>query len=88
MSEPMGLGAIFIAGMLGYTYSPAWTMFASAFALIALTYARHYRLAQRGIQGGLDDIVQDTLLRTALNAVMATGGCYVFGYVLRTVSGL
>lgn len=84
----MGFAAIFAAGLLGYAQAPIWTMFVAALALVSLTYARQFVLVQRGLDGGLDEIVQDALLRTSFNALIATGGCFGFGYVLRVASGL
>lgn len=78
--------AIFGAGVCGYALVPLYGWLAAAMALASVSWARHYVLIRRGLEAGLDHAVGDALLRSSLNALVATGGCYWIGVALRAAS--
>ena len=80
--------AILAAGLCGYANAPALSWPAASIALASLSWAEHYLLIRRGIEAGLNTEIDDTLLRSFFNAVVATGACYWFGVTVRMVSGL
>lgn len=77
--------AIFGACIGGLAGGPPWIIAAGAIALMSLSYAEHYGLYRRGQELGLTDILEGTLLRSAFNAVVASGGAYLGGWLLRLV---
>ena len=84
----LALLAIFAAGLCGYAQTSVLCWPAAAAALMSVSVSRHYLLVRRGLDAGFDDIIHDTLLRSAFNALAATGGCYWLAWLLRTISGL
>ena len=80
--------AILAAGLCGYVQAPVLCWPVAAFALVATSWSRHFALVRRGVDAGLDDLVQDTLLRSTANALVATGAVYWFASLVRTASGL
>lgn len=81
----LGFLAIFGAAIGGYAGMPPWVIAASAIALASLSYAEHYRLYRRGQELGLGGLVEGTMLRSVFHAVVAAGGAYGGGWVLRVV---
>lgn len=75
--------AILSAAVAGYAGLPPWTIAAAAIALSSLSYAQHYRLYKRGQEMGLSSVIDSTLVRSIVNATLATGGAYFGGWVLR-----
>ena len=72
---------MFGAAIGGYAGGPPWVIAASAIALAAISYSEHYHLYRRGQELGLTDVLEGTVLRSAMNAVIAAGGAYGFGMV-------
>ena len=84
----LALLAIFTAGLCGYAQTSILCWPAAAAALMSVSMSRHYLLVRRGLDAGFDDIIHDTLLRSACNALIATGACYWLASFLRSMSGL
>ena len=80
--------AIFAAGLCGYAKVPLFGWLLAAAALASTSWAQRYLLIRRGFDAGLDDDMLETLLRSSINALMATGGCYWMGVLVRLASGL
>lgn len=77
--------AILGAALSGYAGLQPWAIAAAAIALASLSYAEHHRLYERAEELGLGSLVDGVLLRSFGNALVATGGAYVLGLVLRVV---
>ena len=77
--------AILGAALAGFAGVAPWAIAASAIALMSISYAEHYGLYERGQELGLTDMLEWTLLRSAFNAVLACGGSYGLGWLMRVV---
>ena len=75
----LGFVTIFAAALAGLAGLGAWAVGASAIALASLSYAEHYQLYRRRT-GTWTDGSSDTMLR---NALIAAGGAYIGGVLLR-----
>jgi hypothetical protein len=79
----LGFVAIFAAALAGFGGLGVWAVGASAVALASLSYAEHYQLYRRGQELGLTEVLRTTTLRSFGNALMAAGGAYAGGCLLR-----
>ena len=79
---------LFSASLCGYVLAPAYCWPAAALGLISVSWAKNYVLVRRGVEAGLDDPVREALLRSSINALIATGACYWIGVVVRSASSL
>ena len=79
----LGFIAIFAAALAGFGGLGIWAVGACAVALASLSYAEHYQLYRRGQELGLTGVLHNTTLRSLANAVVAAGGAYAGGYLLR-----
>jgi hypothetical protein len=88
--EPQMLAflTIFLAGLCGYFHVSVLTWPIAAAGLMSISYAEHHLTAWRAVDQGHADLVQDTLMRSLIHALIATGGCYWLGYGVRLISGL
>lgn len=75
--------AIAVAALAGLAGVGIWAVAACAIALASLSYAEHYQLYRRGQELGLTDALRSTVLRSFLNALIASGGAYAGGVLLR-----
>jgi hypothetical protein len=78
-----GFLAIFAAALAGFGDVGVWAIAASAIALASLSYAEHYSLYRRGQELGHLDALRSTTIRSFCNALIAAGGAYACGYLLR-----
>ena len=76
----LGFVTIFAAALAGLAGLGAWAVGASAIALASLSYAEHYQLYRRGQELELTEVLRNTMLR---NALIAAGGAYIGGVLLR-----
>jgi len=81
----LGFLTIFAAALAGFGGVGAWAAVACAIALASLSYAEHYQLYRRGQELGLTEILRSTTLRSFGNALLAAGGAYLGGYLLRLI---
>ncbi len=79
----LGFLAIFAAALAGFGSVGLWAIAASAMALASLSYAEHFQLYRRGQELGLTEVLRSTALRSFGNALIASGGAYLGGYLLR-----
>jgi hypothetical protein len=84
----LALLVIFVAGLCGYFQASALTWLVAAMALVSVSLAQHQLTLWRAIDRGHLDLAQDTFVRSFAHALIATGGCYWLGYVVRLISGL
>lgn len=75
--------AILAAALSGFAGLGIWAAAACAIALASLSYAEHYQLYRRGQELGLTDALRSTVLRSFVNALIASGGAYAGGVVFR-----
>ena len=78
-----GFLAIFAAALAGFAGVGVWAIAASAIALASLSYAEHFSLYRRGQELGHLDALRGTALRSFGNALIAAGGSYACGCLLR-----
>ncbi len=77
--------AILGSALAGYAGLPLWAIAAGAIALASLSYAEHHRLYDRANEMGFSSLVDGVLLRSFANALVAAGGAYGLGVVLRVI---
>lgn len=77
--------AIFAAALSGYAGVGLWAVALTAVALVSISQAEHAGLYRRGKALGLTDATNATMLQSAMNALLASGGAYGVGLVLRLV---
>lgn len=82
-SDVLGFVSIFAATLAGFGGLGIWAIAACAVALASTSYAEHYALYRRGQELGLTDITRLTTLRSFANCLVAAGGAYVGGWLLR-----
>lgn len=78
---------ILAAALSGFGGVGVWAAAACAIALASLSYAEHYSLYRRGQELGLTEALRSTVLRSFLNALIASGGAYAGGVLLRLLQG-
>lgn len=83
----LGFLSIFAASVAGFADVGLWAIAACAIALASTSYAEHYTLYRRGQELGLTDTLRATVLRSFGNGLLAAGGAYAGGYLLRLVHG-
>ena len=64
----------------------AW-MRAAAIALASFSYSEHQQLYRRGQELGLAEALRATVVRSFLNALIASSGAYAAGVLLRFLLG-
>jgi hypothetical protein len=79
----LGFLTIFAAALAGFGGLGIWSAGACAIALASLSYAEHYQLYRRGEELGLTEVLRGTTLRSFGNALIAAGGAYAGGCLLR-----
>jgi hypothetical protein len=82
----LGFLAIMAIAVCGLAGAPAWTVPVAAISLASLSYARHYVLFRRAANVGMHDEIDQTLVRSLLNALFASTMAYGCGLVLRVLS--
>ncbi len=80
-----GFFAIFSASLAGYAQLPLWAIGATVIALTSISYRDHRDSYEHAREIGASKIADGALLRSALNALLASGAAYGFGHVLRLV---
>ena len=81
----LGFLAIFSAALSGFGGLGIWAIAACAIALASLSYAEHYQLYRRGQELGHTDALRSTAVRSFANALIAAGGAYLGGVLLRLI---
>jgi hypothetical protein len=65
---------------------PAWTVLLAAVALATISYARHQSLFRQAGDLGMQDAIDQTLVASMINALLASAAAYGCGVVLRVLS--
>jgi len=81
----LGYLAIFGAAMGGYAGGPPWIIAAAAIALMAISYSEHHQFYKRGQELGMTALLENTILRSAANAIIAAGSAFAFGWLFRLI---
>jgi hypothetical protein len=82
----LGFLAIMAAAFCGLAGAPIWAVPVAAISLASLSYARHYFLFRRAANVGMQDAIDQTLVRSLLNALVASTMAYGCGLVFRVLS--
>jgi hypothetical protein len=80
--------AIFLSGLCGYLQLSVLSWLIAAAGLLSVSLAEHQLILRRAIDRGQTDVAYDTLIRSFIHALVATGGCYWLGCICRLISGL
>jgi hypothetical protein len=80
--------AIFLSGLCGYLQLSILTWPIAAVGLLSVSLAEHQLVLRRAVDRGRSDVAYDTLMRSCIHALLATGGCYWLGRFTRLLSGL
>jgi hypothetical protein len=83
----LGFLTIFAAALAGFGGVGAWAIAAAAIALASFSYSEHQDLYRRGQELGLIDALRATVMRSFINALIASGGAYGAGVLLRLLQG-
>lgn len=84
-ADVLGFISIFAASVAGFANVGLWAIAACAIALASTSYAEHHDLYRRGQELGLTDTLRGTVLRSFGNGLIASGGAYAAGYLLRVI---
>jgi hypothetical protein len=79
----LGYFSIFAAALAGLTGVGPWAIAACAIALASLSLAEHGPLYRRGQELGLSHVTRAAALRSFGNGLVAAGGAYLGGWLLR-----
>lgn len=82
----LGFLAIMAIALCGLAGAPAWTVPVAAISLASVSYARHYLLFRRAADLGLQDAIDQTLVRSLANGLVACAAAYGCGAAFRFLS--
>jgi len=77
---------IFGAALCGFVHAPLWVVLAASGGLFAMSYARHHRVYDRGLQLGMGGLMARAALSSGWNAVAASGMAFGGGMVVRLLT--
>lgn len=83
----LGYFTILVAAVCGLAGAPAWTVIVAAIALSSISYARHTPLFRRAGALGMQDAIDQTLVASLVNGLLASAAAYGCGAALRILSG-
>jgi hypothetical protein len=81
----LGFLTIFAAALSGFGGLGVWAIAAAAIALASFSYSEHQQIYRRGNEAGLSDALRGNVVRSFANALMASGGAYGCGALLRLI---
>ena len=82
----LGLICILTATICGLLAVPAWSVPVAAVALASVSYARHHALFRRAADLGMQEAIDQTLVGSLLNGLVASTAAYGCGAALRFLS--
>lgn len=82
-----GYVAILVSAVCGLVGAPAWSVVVAAIALSSISYARHQTLFRRAGDLGMQNAIDQTLVSSLINGLLAAGAAYGCGVVLRVLAG-
>jgi hypothetical protein len=77
---------IFGAALCGFVHAPLLVVVAAAGGLFAMSYARHHRVYERGMELGLGRFMRGVAMQSGWNAVVASGAAFLGGEVIRLLT--
>jgi hypothetical protein len=80
--------AILSTALAAFAGAPLWVVAPSALVLLTLSLVEHRKLSGRFAAIGANQMLEMATWQSAGNALMATGGAYVLGCIIRIGSGL
>lgn len=82
----LGLVCILAVSLCGLVAVPGWSVAVGAIALTSISYARHHALFRRAADIGMHEAVDQTLIGSLLNGLVASLAAYGCGVMLRFLS--
>jgi hypothetical protein len=82
----LGYLTILVSAVCGLAAAPAWSVGIAAIALSSISYARHQSLFRRAGDLGMQDAIDQTLVASLINGLLAATAAYGCGVVLRVLS--
>ena len=82
----LGYLTILISAVSGLVAAPAWLVVMGALALSSISYARHHLLFRRAGDLGMQDAIDQTLIASLCNGLLAAGAAYGCGAAHRVLS--
>jgi hypothetical protein len=82
----LGYLAILVSAMCGLIAAPAWSVMVAAIALSSISYARHQPLFRRAGDLGMQPAIDQTLVASLINGLLAAAAAYGCGVSLRVLS--
>lgn len=79
----LGLLPLLAVALCGLTAAPVWCVPVAALALASISYARHHMLFRRAADLGLQDAIDQTLVRSLANGLVASAAAYGCGAAFR-----
>lgn len=77
---------ILVTSGCGLFAAPAWTVVPAAVALSSLSYARHILLFRRAGDLGMQQEIDQTLVASLFNSLLASAAAFGLGTALRVLS--
>ena len=77
---------ILVTSVCGLFGAPVWTVVPAAVALSSLSYARHMALFRRAGDLGMQQEIDQTLVVSLFNSLLAAAAAFGLGVVLRVLS--
>ena len=78
--------SILLVAFCGLVAVPMWSVPLSAITLASVSYARHQMLFRRAADLGLQDAIDQTLIGSLFNSLVASAAAYGCGAGLRFLS--
>jgi len=82
----LGFICLLTVAFCGLAGAPAWSVLASAAALATASYMRYQTLFRRAADLGLQDAIDQALVRSLANGLVASAAAYGCGAVFRFLS--
>jgi hypothetical protein len=82
----LGLLPLLAVALCGLAMAPFWSVPAGAIALATISYARHHMLFRRAADLGLQEGIDQTLVRSLANGLVASVAAYGCGVAFRVLA--
>lgn len=82
----LGYCTILVAAVCGLIGAPLWSVVVAAIALSSISYARHTPLFRRAGELGMQDAIDETLVVSLFNGLLAAGAAFGCGAALRVLA--
>jgi hypothetical protein len=86
MLTVLPVAALLLCSLSGLLALPVWIVVLTAIALATISYARHLPLFRRAGDLGMQDAIDQTLVASLSNGLLASGMAYGCGVALRVLS--